>query len=375
MNKRTLISLLSFGSFALITMVVLLLANGYRLDRQTNQVYATGILEVKSEPSGASVSLNQAHRGATDMTIDNLAPGTYQLQLTKEGYATWQKDVVIDKTKVTAIDALLVPSNPSLAPITSTSATRPLLSPDGEKLAYVVAEGTAPGIWMLDLTSQPFNLNQKPIQLAADTPQARYSEARLAWSPTSRDLLLSIGEPAMEHYRLNTSNKEIEPVDLSLATLKEGWDREQQNINQQLSAGLPDEGKRLLQEGGSTVVWSPDNLKFLLMKKEGEKHVYYIYNKEAKRQYKTGAFDQNRLAVVRWYSDSQHLLLLEKDRADSETGSVSLMGMDGTNKFQAYSGTLSGDALYAYLSGSKLVILTSFNPQNPNRYLYSINLR
>ena len=102
---------------------------------------------------------------------------------------------------------------------------------------------------------------------------------------------------------------------------------------------------------------------------------YYAYNKETKKETKVLEVKSELLTVVRWYADSQHLLVLEKESSEAVVGSVSLIDMDGTNKQQVFKGTLINDVLFTYLSGAKLIILTSFNLQEQTYYLYSINLR
>ena len=157
MSRRSILSVITFSSFILITLIVILLAQGYRLDRQTNTIYGTGILVATSDPTGATLTLNDEIRGATNTTINNLTPGTYSLEITKDGYFPWSKSVEIEKSKVLTVEALMIPVNPSLSPITSTPAQNTWLSPDGQKLAYSVPSGSSAGMWMLDLSSQPFN--------------------------------------------------------------------------------------------------------------------------------------------------------------------------------------------------------------------------
>jgi hypothetical protein len=46
----------------------------------------TGSLVVDSRPSGASVSINGRPRGTTPLTIDDLAPGEYRVEMSLTGY-------------------------------------------------------------------------------------------------------------------------------------------------------------------------------------------------------------------------------------------------------------------------------------------------
>ena len=377
MSRRSILSVITFSSFILITLIVILLAQGYRLDRQTNTIYGTGILVATSDPTGATLTLNDEIRGATNTTINNLTPGTYSLEITKDGYFPWSKSVEIEKSKVLTVEALMIPVNPSLSPITSTPAQNTWLSPDGQKLAYSVPSGSSAGMWMLDLSSQPFNLARKPLQLVADTELVSYSQGKVLWSPSSKDLLITTTSAEVQsNYLLSIDNPlEVSQIDPNSSQLLSQWDAEQLSNAQELQSNFNDQAKELITAHASTLSWSPDNLKFMYYTEQDGTRTYHAYNKETKKQTKVLEAKSELFTTVRWYADSQHLLVLEKEAPEATVGSVSLIDMDGTNKQQVFKGTLINDVLFTYLSGAKLIILTSFNLQEQTYYLYSINLR
>jgi hypothetical protein len=47
---------------------------------------ATGSLAIESRPAGAAVTMNGKPRGTTPLTINDLAPGEYQVTFTLPGY-------------------------------------------------------------------------------------------------------------------------------------------------------------------------------------------------------------------------------------------------------------------------------------------------
>lgn len=378
MNRRTVISVASFILFILIATTVILLAQGYRFDRTTNTIQGTGILVVSTDPTGAVLTVNDELVGATNATINNLTPGKYTIGIEKDGYFPWNKEVEIEATKVLTVDALLIPVSPSLAPVTSTPAEDTWLSPDGEKLAYSVKNGTSAGIWMLDLSSQPFNLARRPILLAADTELIAFSTSSVIWSPNSSDLLLTIpgnGETRIS-YLVSIDNPQ-EPAILSQPrrTVLNQWKDEETDIFEELMANFDKETQEIIDEHKTTIQWSPDKLKFTYYTDEDGKRTYRTYNKETKKLTTTLEANLDTLTVLRWFADSHHLMVLEKDSLKTSNGSVSLVGMDGSNKQQVFAGTLIDDVLYSYLNGSKIIVLTSFNLQEKSYYLYTINLR
>lgn len=357
--------------------MVIALAQGYRLDRKTNSIYGTGIIQVESSPQGALVSLNGDTKGTTNTTISNLAAGTYQVEVKKDGYAVWKSSVKVTSGKVLNLLPLLIPINPSLSPITSTPAASPILSPDGQKLAYLVPSGSSAGVWIADLSSQPFNFSRKPQQVIADTAILHYSQSKLTWAPNNREILATLDNGLSSNSYLLAVDGSHPPQDVSgiLASLQQSWQTDTDQALQELVADLPDEGKRLALDHASSLQWSPSNLKFLYVDEKDGHKTYSVYNKEDHQVYQSLVVPSGKYAAVRWYADGQHLIVLEKDNPEDKNGTVSLMETDGSNKAQAFTGTLLGDVLYSYLSGAKLIILTSFNQQSDSYYLYSINLR
>lgn len=377
MNKRTIISVVTFISFVIVVIVVIALAQGFRFDRINKQVYGTGIIVVETNPQGAKVTLNGQDKGTTNTTISNLPAASYSVAVTKDGYAEWKTTVDLKQGKVVNLEPLLVPINPSLSPVTSTPANAPVVSPDGQKLAYSVPSGTSAGVWVLDLTSQPFNLSRKPQQVIADTNVLAYSKAKLSWAPNNREILATLDNGLSSNsYLLAVDNSHpAQDVTDSLTALQQGWQTDTQQALEESVSDLPEADQKLALDHASSLDWSPSNLKFLYSDEIDGKRVYSVYNKETKSHTVAYTVADDKFAAVRWYADGQHLVVLEKNKLEDATGTVSLMETDGSNKTAAFSGTLIGDVLYSYLNGAKLIILTSFNQQTNTYYLYSINLR
>jgi hypothetical protein len=377
MSRRTIISVATFTSFVLVVIIVIGLAQGYRLDRKTNSIYGTGIIQIETNPQGAFVRLDGVAKGTTNTTISNLPAGRYTVEVTKDGDATWKSEINVKSGKVTSLLPLLVPINPSLSPISSTPAAGPVLSPDGQKLAYLVPSGSTAGIWVLDLSNQPFNFSRKPQQIIADSAVIPYSRSRLSWAPNNREILATLDNGLSASSYLLAVDGSHPPQDVTgiLPSLQQGWQTDTEQTLQELVSDLPEADKKVAIDHAGTLQWAPSNLKFLYSEEKDGKTTYSVYNKEDHSLHQSYTVPAGKFAIVRWYADGQHLIVLEKDSLESPTGMVSLMETDGSNQIQAYTGTVVGDVLYSFLSGAKLVILTSFNLQSESYYLYSINLR
>jgi len=56
---------------------------------------ATGVLVVRSTPRGAAVTIDGRRRGVTPLRLRNLAPGRYTVRVSRRGYATAEREVVL----------------------------------------------------------------------------------------------------------------------------------------------------------------------------------------------------------------------------------------------------------------------------------------
>ncbi len=70
----------------------------------------TGGISVISAPSGAEVYLNNVFKGLTPITLDNLAPGSYNVILKLSGYQDWQSAAQVTAGQTAQLSATLIPA-------------------------------------------------------------------------------------------------------------------------------------------------------------------------------------------------------------------------------------------------------------------------
>lgn len=129
-GTRRIIFYVLFGLFFLIGAIVVLYAQGWRLDPKTLRPEKVGAIFVRSFPGDAAITLdgeaiaNQSGFLSRGTLISNLYPRTYALTLAKEGYGEWHENVGVAPALVTELKyAVLVPST-STPIATSTSVAR-----------------------------------------------------------------------------------------------------------------------------------------------------------------------------------------------------------------------------------------------------------
>lgn len=112
-RRRLFISIVFVALFLVFIPVVLLYSIGYRLDKGFT-LKSTGGLYVFYPESGAKVYLNDELTDQTSIFgrgifIDNLQPDSYKVQIRKEGYLPWNKNVNVIEKRVVEAYPFLIP--------------------------------------------------------------------------------------------------------------------------------------------------------------------------------------------------------------------------------------------------------------------------
>ena len=140
MTKRTRTFLFFACSiaFLIVTPTVLLYNQGYRLDLSTAQITKTGAFYFGVSPRGSDVFINGQLKKRTDFffgsaLIEELLPGNYLVEIKKEGYFPWKKNLEVKAMAVTEEnDVVLFPEKTDFQ-IFAKGVERFFPSPSGKK--------------------------------------------------------------------------------------------------------------------------------------------------------------------------------------------------------------------------------------------------
>ncbi len=427
-RTRLLLFLLGLIVVPIGTVLVVLFAKGYRPDLQKGAITVTGLLVANSYPEGAQLFINGKLNSATNTTI-NLPPGYYAVEIKKDGYQSWHKELVVQPEIVTRATAVLFPSVPTLKPITTNGAADPVLSPDGTKAAFTSLTGQQ--LYTLDLTESPLGLLNREAKLAADFRNSLFKISGLIWSPDSRLVMAYSPGPELtassSAYLIDPSNQQLTNVTDTYSRTLSDWNLTSRTHELQKLSSLPPILQNILATASADLVWSPNENKLLYtatasaalpaqLKKplagsdnQPQERILipghvYVYDTEEDRNFKiddlltptptpkpsktrkspvaSGAVLKPQIEKLNpsgwmWFPTSSHLYKVEHNK-------ITIKEYDNTNSTVVYAGPLEDKSAIPYPSAKQMLILTNLNATpittTPGRAaswpdLYALSLR
>ena len=421
---RLLLFLLGLVIVPIVTVLVVLFAKGYRPDLKNGEITVTGLLVANSYPEGAQVVINNKLSSATNTTL-NLHPGSYTVEIKKEGYHVWQKQLVIQPEIVTRATAVLFPSIPTLKAITAAGAGLPVLSPDGTKVAFTSVNSQQ--LFTLDLSESPLGLLNREAKLASDFTGLFLKIGGIIWSPDSRQILIFSPGPELTAssaaYLVDPVNQQTTNISANITQTIASWNSIQHTHELQKFSNLPITLQNILATSSANLVWSPNENKLLytatasavipdqLIKPLAGSNTQvqeriitpgrvYVYDLEEDRNFKideivpatpTPKTTRKTISAPKlvslnlgfltfhpsgwaWFPTSSHLYKIEANK-------ITVIEYDNTNKTVVYTGPLEDKSAIPYPSAKQMLILADLSPTPlpgaaptvPN--LYALTLR
>lgn len=384
---------------------IIAFARGYRVDLKKQNITSTGIIAISAFPKAAKVFVNGELKGVTDINL-TLHPGTYEVEVKKDGYTSWKKTVSLKGELVLSMDVLLYPLNPSLSPLTNLSIIKAVPITQSNKIILYSEndDEVKDGIYLFEESLTPipfftplklialkknlisslgeFSLNDTEIEVTPDAKEAIFTFKTLQGSPS---YLLSLIDENLNYFDISTSKD----------TLVEAWTRQKDEVNQKILEAYPREINKVASDSFHVIEFSPDETKLLYLAKQTtvippgikpliavnqtpevrniEENSLYVYDKKEDRNYKINSefiIQNSELNInsISWYTDSKHLVINEGKK-------ISFIDFDNQNKQTVYSGIFDGN-FFKVSSDGKILILTNLNP-DANRYpdLYAVGIR
>jgi hypothetical protein len=226
----------------------------------------TGLLSANSFPTGAEVYVDGKLVAATDDTL-YLEPGQYSVEIKRDGYNSWLKNISIEEALVAQTNARLFPIAPSLTPLTFTGVQNIYPSPDGTKIVYYAASASAErknGLYVLQLSDSPLSFQQGSKQIAANAAGFDLASAKFIWSPDSTEIMMIAEDRQvmLQTDRLQNleSLPDIFPTRRQILT---EWEREMFIREQQYLEQFPPEVIEIAIKSAKNAYLSPDKKRLM----------------------------------------------------------------------------------------------------------------
>lgn len=370
-------------------------ARGYRIDIGQKSLVPTGIMSVTSYPKAAKIYVDGVLKGVTDTNL-TMAPGNYKVEIQKDGYTSFSKNVNLKGELVATIDALLFPLNPTLAPLTNLGIIKAVSLGDAEKI--IIFSDTGIHLFEGGRKPLPFFPPLKTVILKENLPtEIDLTTSLVTVSPDGKEAIFEFGEEnTAQAYLLSLEGENLTPFDVtqSKATLIEAWEAQKLANNLKVLETFPANFYKLASDSSTILSFSPTETKVLYKAnktvtlppmitppilaanqtqetRDIQEGVIYIYDKKEDKNYQIANASEAEKLIdqsIQWYFDSRHLLINEGKK-------IVVVDYDNTNKKTVYSGPYENGFFTTTLDG-RIITLSNLNPEaNERPDLYLVGTR
>jgi len=382
--------------FVIILVAIIVYARGYRPDLTNKTISSTGILAISSNPKAAKIYINNELKGVTDTNI-SLAPGSYKVEIKKDAYTTWTKQVILKGELVISLDALLFPINPSLSPLTNLGIQKAIsVDQTGNILLFSQKnDQEKDGVYLFQTSQRPLSFLPplKLLLLKKSLPaDVDFKEnIQISFSPDYKQAIIEFNNKYSYLFSTEEAIQDLFTVEAeSKKNLLAKWQQEKQKNDSKILETFSKDFAKIASDSFKIVAFSPDEMKLLyqadanlnlpliidppliasnqtLEQRALKKNGYYIYDKKEDKNFPLNENFSKAIEAVLWYPDSKHLVFNANKK-------IAIVDYDGENNRLVYSGP-SEQSFYTTTSDGKIITLANFNPEVnelPDLYLVGI---
>ena len=394
---RIAVKLIILTVFLAILAIIITYARGYRPNIAKKTFSSTGILAISSNPKAAKIYVNNELKGVTDTNI-TLAPGHYKVEIKKDGYTTWAKQITLKGELVISLDALLFPINPSLSPLTNLGIVKAIPVDQTGNIILLVENNDEikDGIYLFQTSQKPLSF-LPPIQqllLKKNLPAEIdfKKESQITFSPDYKQAIFEFKSGYSYLLSTEQANQNLFIVeDESKQNLLTKWQEQKQKNDNKILETFSKDFAKIASDSFKVVAFSPDETKLLYKANSSfklplmitppiiasnqvaeerslKKDQYYIYDKKEDKNFLIDSAFSKAINNALWYPDSKHLVFNFNKK-------ISVVDYDGENSRTVYSGQ-SEQSFYTTTSDGKIITLANFNPEaNPLPDLYLVGIK
>lgn len=230
-KKRRILFILLAVVFLAVGPLTVFYSLGWRINWTEKSVTRPGALHIRAVPKNVEIFIDGKLKKKTDFFfgsafIENLIPGRYYLEVKKEGFHDWQKNLDIAENQVTeAQNILLVPKNPEFR-LAQKNVSGFEASGDMKKAVFLEMSSLeksdgepAKTTWSLKLFDLEKNIKShlisEPDILSGKGPLKSVSQASLGnftISPDGKKIIIQVqAKETLLYYLLDTEKTPLKP--------------------------------------------------------------------------------------------------------------------------------------------------------------------
>ena len=166
------------------------------LPEPTTPSSTSGSIAITSSPAGATVVVDDIHRGTTPVILTEIPAGNHLVTLSFKGYDDWNHTISVGSGQMAAINAELEATKEitgSLAVITDPPGADVSIDGNFKGVSPVTIQGLSAGMHTVLLTLQDYSDNSTTIAITAGQTRKYTAGLHKVYKPSASDLLLAGG--------------------------------------------------------------------------------------------------------------------------------------------------------------------------------------
>lgn len=208
--QRILTYVIMTASVFVAVGVCLFLILGYSVDEKTGKAEQGGLIQYRTFPDNARVTLDGRQLNASTPTKTNSSAGEHAVSMKLDKYRDWNKKFTLDKAELLWLNALLVPKSISTTEAVAFDAVASMSSSPNKKWIAVIENANEPVLKIIDIRdekkpkSMTITIPSEVAKAKADTDRFEISE----WDFGSKFLLVKqTSGQTTEWLRIDTTDE------------------------------------------------------------------------------------------------------------------------------------------------------------------------
>jgi len=202
LKYRRILYLSFITTFLIITPLVILYTAGYGYNFKRGRIEKTGILYVDSKPTGANIFINGQLSGKTPKRFTKMLPDKYQLEVKKDGYRPWNKEIEIRSNLTEFAEDIILFKDALPINIIEGEINFFMASPDQRHIIYSVTKSNIEELKIYNIKSK----TSETLKKIQNNVEIKF----VSWSMLQNLAIFKESEKNIDNYYIvNVTTKEI----------------------------------------------------------------------------------------------------------------------------------------------------------------------